>query len=147
MREGDPMRRFDILALCTAALVSLRYGPISFGVTDIYLPHASRFQWALWITGWAIATYGPILAAALCWRWSRRSRRPIVPHLLFLPCAFLLFDQGGQLMLSVTELRDFDDTVGAPIMGGMLLLMIAIVLYFSALFFSAVASAREKPAR
>jgi hypothetical protein len=127
------MNRFDIVALCAAFLVSVRYVPMMLGVADIYLPHASTLQWASWIAGEIVFTYGPIALAVLCWRWSKGARWPAVPHLLVLPGAILLMHLGASLMLSVTIASDFDDTIGTPVIGGTLLFLIAFATYVAAL--------------
>lgn len=138
------MNRFDIVALCATLLVSLRYVPVMLGVSDIYLPHASTFQWASWIAGEIVFTYGPIALAALCWRWSKRARWPALPHLLVLPGAILLVQLGAALMLSVTIASDFDDTIGAPVMGGVFLFLIAFVTYVAALMNLVIKGSRRE---
>jgi len=127
------MNRFDMVALCAAICITLlAMGRIPFSFS-LYLQHASSVQWAIWILGEIVITYGPIAAAALCWRWSGQTRWPALPHLLFLPLAMSLFWGGQSLLLAATDVPDFDDTIGAPVMPGAFLFLIASGLYVGAL--------------
>lgn len=140
------MNRFDIVALCAAIGITLLYGREVAYASELYLAHASTAERALWIAGEFVATYGPIAFAAFCWRWSKRTRRPALPHLLALPVALLLFRGGAGMLLAATDFRDFDDTMGAPVIPGTYLFLIAIVIYVAALMSLVIAASRRQPA-
>lgn len=140
------MNRFDIAALCAAIGITLLYGREVAHASELYLAHASTAERARWIAGELVATYGPIAFAAFCWRWSKRTSRPALPHLLALPGALLLFRAGAEAMLAAADFGDFDDTIGAPVIPGTYLLLLAIVVYVAALVNRVIAASRRQPA-
>lgn len=127
------MNRFDKLALAAVIIVTLLCvrGSGDF-VYDYYMDQIPEGMLPIGVAGWAIATYGPIAVAVLFWRWAKRIPAPWVLHLLFLPCAAVLFRIGDALMLSVIEDPDFDATLGGPEMPAILLLVVAVGGYFAA---------------
>ena len=84
--------------------------------------------------GWTIATYGPIAAAVLFWRYVRQVKAltSLVLHILFLLSAFGLFVTGDRLMLSVIKNPDSDATIGGPDDPAFLSLVVAVVSYLVA---------------
>lgn len=84
-------------------------------------------------TGWALASYGPIILAALFWGIAKRSSMPWLLHVLLLPSFYGLLLAGNALMLSTLDVPDFDDTLGAPIMPALVVMIVTLLVYFSAL--------------
>jgi hypothetical protein len=82
----------------------------------------------------------------LCWRWSKRARLGWLLHLLFFPAAVLLFRVGASLMLRASDHVDFDDTIGTPVMAGMLLFVVAVGTYVAALPSRAIEAGSGEPA-
>jgi hypothetical protein len=87
----------------------------------------------IWIAGYLIATYGPIILAVGFRRIARCISARWVVHVLFFPAAILALNVGERIMLSVIEEPDFDATLGAPIMPALLLVVFAVALYLVAL--------------
>ncbi len=103
---------------------------------------------ALGATGWLLANYGPIATALLIWRWSQRMRRSWILHVLLLPIIFAEMRVGGDMMLHVMDQPDFDAMMGAPIIPGTALVVVALLGYLAALIsrqMSAAGEPREAP--
>ncbi|MFS2110458.1 hypothetical protein ACCC88_12265 [Sphingomonas sp. Sphisp140] len=144
--KGIAMNRFDKVALCAVIGVTLFPGVHALMISNLYLRDASATQAVLWFTGQILLTYGPIAAGVLCWRWSKHTRLGWLLHVLFFPSAVLLFRMGAALMLRASDHMSFDDTIGTPIMAGMLLFVIAVGTYAAALLSRIVAAASREPA-
>jgi hypothetical protein len=133
-----PMNRFDKFALIASILMTLLGASGVIATTELYF----RFQHPSWTMkvvagiGWVIWTYGPILVTALFWRWSKRVRFAWTLHLLLLPCIWAVMVAGSRLMLFAMNLRDFDDTLGGPIMMGLFLTLVGIAGYIVVVLFS-----------
>lgn len=88
------------------------------------------------VAGWALATYGPILVAALFWNLAKRFPVLWILHVLLPLCLYRLLFAGNALMLSALEVGDFDATMGGPIMPAFFVIIVTLVVYFSALIVS-----------
>jgi hypothetical protein len=128
------MNRFEKLALAAAILVSLRYvrGPGDH-TYEYYRAQIPEGMLQVGLAGWALSTFGPIAVALLFWRWAKWIHAPWLLHLSLLPCMLALTWIGHSLMLSVIDDSDFDATLGAPVIAGFLLSLIAIGGYFGGL--------------
>ena len=128
------MNRFEKIALLVVILVTLLSNFGTGGhVNTYYRGQMDDDGLMMWIAGWIVATYGPIATAACFWRWSRRFGAGWILHLLFLPCAIILFNVGEGVMLSVIQDPDFDATIGGPILPATFLLSVAVGMYLAAL--------------
>lgn len=128
------MRRSDTLALAGTILMSCQgvlfvTGPIF----RLYAPEITAREIPVAIGGWAIASFGPILVAALFWRWADRKPKGWLLHLLLLPCLYALLLAGWRIMGSTVVDSDFDSTLGAPIMPSLLFSVVVMAVYYSAL--------------
>lgn len=88
--------------------------------------------------GWLVATFGPMILAILFWRRAKGLRNGWTLHLLMLPLAFATLKIGASLMLSVIGSPDFDDTLGGPIIQAMVLFLLAVIGYYSAVLHAAL---------
>lgn len=140
------MNGFDKVALCAVIGITLFPGFHALMISNLYLRDASAAQAVLWFAGQILLTYGPVAAGVLCWRWSKRARFGWLAHVLFFPSAVLLFRLGASLMLRASDHVSFDDTIGTPIMAGMLLFVIAVGTYVAALLSRLIAAASREPA-
>jgi len=129
------MRRSDTLALAGAILMSFQgvlfaTGPV---FRSFYAPDITAWKLPVWVAGWALITYGPILTAALFWRWADRFSHSWLLHILMIPCLYALLLAGGRSMGSTVRDSDFDSTLGAPVVPAFLSALVVIAIYFSAL--------------
>ena len=60
-----------------------------------------------------------------------------------LPSVLATLKLGSSLMLSVTGSPDFDDTIGGPVIQAYALLLLAVIGYYSAVFY---ATFKRRPA-
>lgn len=128
------MRRSDTLALAGAILMSCQGVLFATGpIFRLYAPEITAQEFPVAIGGWVLASYGPILVAALFWRWADRFSKGWLLHLLLIPCLYALLLAGWRMMGSAVADSDFDNTLGAPIMPSMLLSVVVMAIYFSAL--------------
>jgi hypothetical protein len=128
------MNRSDGLAL--AGVIVASFAGINFARTFADHPYFSgKPFWELSIVaaGWMLATYGPIITAALFWRLAKRSALPWLFHVLLLPMFYGLLLAGNAVMLSMLDVPDFDDTLGAPMMPAFFCTIATAIVYFSAL--------------
>jgi Mg/Co/Ni transporter MgtE len=128
------LNRFDVFALAAAVVTSWLCLRAALDASEAYRmarPLTAEMQ-TLGLLGWAIATFGPMGLAVGFWRLSKRFRARWVIHLLFLPCAIALLLAGAELMLFVIGHRDFDDTLGGPVLQAALMLVLAVAAYFAA---------------
>jgi hypothetical protein len=123
------MNRFDKVALAAAVIVTVLFAGMIRNAFDAYVVtfHMPSAMIPVAILGWVVFTYGPITAAALFARWSKRVRRPWVLNLLAFPCIYVLAMIGTDMMLYAATARDFDDTLGAPVFAGGILFVIAVI--------------------
>jgi hypothetical protein len=117
-------------ALITGQGVLFARGPV---FREIYGPEITGWELPVAIAGWVLASYGPILAGALLWRWADRFSKGWLLHLLLVPCLYALLLAGARIMLSTVNDPDFDNTLGAPIMPAFFCAFVVLVVYFSAL--------------
>lgn len=129
------MNRLDGIATVTALAATLMgivgFRNFAFGYyADQMLPGSLPVGMA----GWAIATYGPLIAAVAWWRYAKRLSRNVALslHAIFLPCVLGIFWAGDAIMLAILSDPDFDATLGAPEMPALLSLAVAIVSYYAA---------------
>lgn len=128
------MNRFEKLALASVIVVSLLCvrGPGDLAY-DHYRAQVPEGMLPVGLAGWAIFTYGPIALAVAFWRLAKSIRSSWALHLLLLPSMIALARTGSELMLLVIDDPDFDATMDAPLMAGVLLFLIAVGGYFGAL--------------
>lgn len=129
------MRRSDTLALAGAILMSFQGVLFATGSVfrTFYAPDITAWELPAWVAGWALITYGPILTAALFWRWGDRFSRGWLLHILIIPILYAVLLAGSRIMGSTVRDSDFDSTLGAPIMPAFLCALVVIAIYFSAL--------------
>jgi len=128
------MRLSDKLALGGAIFMSVESVGFAIGpVFRLYAPEITGWELPLAIAGWVLASYSPILVAALFWRWADRFAKGWLLHLLLIPCVFVPVLAGERMMQATVSDVDFDDTLGAPIMPALLCLVAVVAIYFSAL--------------
>jgi hypothetical protein len=99
----------------------------------LYAPDITAWELPVAIAGWALITYGPILTAALFWKWGDQFSNGWLLHILLIPCLYALLLAGERIMGSTVRDSDFDGTLGAPVMPAMLCALVVIAIYFSAL--------------
>ena len=130
------MNRLDKVLLATGVAVTLLgvIGAQSFGY-QYYLEQVSGDKLPIGLLGWMVATYGPLLAAALFWRLSKHVAAPLalLMLVLFVPCAILLVRLGDTLMLDAIQDPDFDAIIGGPDFPADISLTVAVVGYVVAL--------------
>ncbi|MES2987302.1 MAG: hypothetical protein V4808_05305 [Pseudomonadota bacterium] len=91
------------------------------------------------VIGWLLATFGPIAASVIFWRWSKQLRFAWILHLLLLPLSYAMVAAGAWLMLFATEDRTgFDNTLGGPVIQAMMLFCLTAIGYYSALLYAFV---------
>jgi hypothetical protein len=125
------MNRFEICALVAVAAVLFLCAGQIIGVTRLYIALGKMrgFGGVALVAGWGIFTFGPMLLAAAFHRLAKRVSKPWLLHLLLLPCIYGLGWLGSSTMLWATGEYDFDSTIGAPVMAGFFLMIIAVVGY------------------
>jgi hypothetical protein len=123
------MTRFDKVALAAAVIVTALFAGMIGNAFHAYVVifHMPSAMIPVAILGWVVFTYGPIAAAALFSRWSKRVRRPWALNLLAFPCIYFLAMIGTEMMLYAANAPDFDDTLGAPVFAGGILFVIAVI--------------------
>ncbi|MET0308954.1 MAG: hypothetical protein ABW023_09640 [Sphingomonas sp.] len=128
------MNRFEKIAVVAAVLATWLYADATESVWDLYVvrPHLPWLLTAFALAGWILSNYVPIAVALLYWRRAKQARRPWVFHLLLLPSIILATWAGDSMMLQVTGEPDFDATIGAPVIIGMYLLIVAVLGYAAA---------------
>lgn len=140
------MNRLEKLALATTIAVTILnvwgFGSVAYAY---YLDQIRGGDLPIWAAGTMLATYGPIAAAVLFWRWAKKSMALWTSFVLFLLCAIGLFRGGETLMLAVIEDPDFDAMFGAPIMPATLLLMVAVTGFFAAVIARRRLLAKDRP--
>ncbi|WP_145751438.1 hypothetical protein [Nitrospirillum amazonense] len=128
------MDRSDGIALLGVALVSLAGADFAISYANFpYFSGISLGRLSGVAAGWALATYGPIVAAVLFWKRAKQSTLPWLFHALLLPVFYCLLLVGSKIMLSMLNVSDFDDSLGAPIMPALFCVMAVTIIYFSAL--------------
>src|SRR5687767_7713539 len=65
-------------------------------------------MYAIGITGWAIATLGPLALSIYCWSLVKRVHAKWAPHLFFIPCAIALSNGGAMLLFHAGGRPDGD---------------------------------------
>lgn len=78
-----------------------------------------------------------MIIAILFWRWAKTLKKGWVFHLMMLPIALAMFKLGAFIMLSVIEIPDFDDIIGGPVIQAGVLLLLAVIGYYSAFLYTA----------
>lgn len=105
------MDRCIKLALVGVITVSLAgFSFINSFAYRLYFEQLPADKLSIAVTGWALATYGPVIVAALLWKLAKRSSAPWLFHILLLPSFYALFVAGSAFMLSTLNVPDFDDT-------------------------------------
>jgi len=123
---------FEVVAFASAGVITALTVPTMIDASPIYESQMTDGGKPLWITGWVVASYGPLCIAAAFWRLSKRVRYPWLLHLLFVPGALLTLRAGESLMPSVIQDPDFDSTIGAPVMAAIFCSFAAVIIYFGA---------------
>jgi hypothetical protein len=128
------MDRCIKLALVGVITVSLAgFSFINSFAYRLYFGQVPTTKLSVAVTGWALASYGPVIVAALIWKLAKRSSVPWLFHILLLPSFYALLVAGNALMLSTLNVPDFDDTLGAPIMLALFIIIGTMAIYLLAL--------------
>src|SRR4051812_18135852 len=135
------LNRLDVVAIAAAVVTTWLCLRPALDAAEMYLMYrpVPAAKQVLGLVGWFVATFGPLGLAVGFWRLAGRLRTRWPLHLLFLPCAFALLMTGDSIMLFAIGFRDFDDTLGGPVLQAGLLFAVAIVAYFSAVLWTALA--------
>lgn len=134
------LNRMDVFGLLAVGVSTFLFAGGAINAASLYasvLP-MSAGDIALGLLGWLVATFGPMMLAVAFWRWAAAIRKAWTLHLLMLPLALALMKLGTSLMLAVTGTPDFDDTIGGPVNQAMLLLLLAVIGYYSAVIHTAL---------
>ena len=142
------MSRFEKIALATAIVATL-LGAIGLRspAFQYYVDQMLSGSVAIFVLGWAVATYGPLALAVAFRRLAKRFLAPIsvALHLLFLPCAIAIYLCGDAMMVASISDPDFDAMIGDPDLPAFLSLAVAIICYFVAALLER-RPAKSKPA-
>lgn len=98
MRKRSVFLVWALAVVCITALLL----PGEIKTAQIYRGQVTAEMFALGVTGWAIALYGPITLAALFWS-SRRARASVIANLLFIPGAIALLAAGDRLLFFAND--------------------------------------------
>jgi hypothetical protein len=134
MRSRFILNRMDVFGLFAVGVTTVFFFGAALDAASFYAsvrPMSAR-DLVLGGSGWLIATFGPMILAAVFWRWAKILRNPWTLHLLMLPLALAMLKLGHSLMLSVTGTPDFDDTIGGPVLQAIALLLLALIGYYFA---------------
>ena len=140
------MNQFDKMALATTTATTLFFAPSTFQMAQFYTGSGlvTDATLAIGITGWIIATFGPITIAAWFWRRSKQAQAPWILHHTLLPLAAITFHAGGSILLFALGQPDFDAMLGAPINPAILIFVIAIGSYALALISTKIRASRAQ---
>ncbi|HEX8579260.1 MAG TPA: hypothetical protein VF655_06655 [Allosphingosinicella sp.] len=134
------LNRMDVFGLLAVGVTTFFFLGAALDAASLYAsvrPMSAR-DLVLGCSGWLVATFGPITLAVLFWRWSKGIRRAWTLHLLMLPSALAMLKLGGLLMLSATGAQDFEGTLGGPVFQAGVLLLLAVIGYYSAVVCAAL---------
>lgn len=128
------LNRMEVFGLVAVGVTTFLFSGAAINAGSLYasVRHMSVGDVALGFSGWLIATFGPMTLTVAFWRWAKALRKAWMLHLLMLPIAVASVKLGTSLMLSVTGTPDFDDTIGGPVIQAMVLLLLAVIGYYSA---------------
>ncbi len=132
--------RMDLFALLAIAVTTFFFWRAALDAAGLYVSWKpmSATEIVLGCLGWVIATFAPITLAVVFWRWSKRLQKAWLLHLMVMPLAFAIFTIGSDLILFAAGSRDFDDTLGGPILQAVALLLLAVIGYYSAVVYTAL---------
>ena len=132
------LNRMDIFALVAVGITTFLFLGSALHAANLYasVKPMSAVDMIIGLSGWIIATFGPVGLAVAFWRLAKATRRAWLIHLLMLPLALALLWIGSILMLFVTGTPDFDDTIGGPIIQGLALFLLSVNGYYSAVLYA-----------
>lgn len=128
--------RLEFFALVAVIVTTTLFLSAALNAADLYTRTMSVWEKAGGCFGWLFATFGPISVAIAFWRWSKRLNNAWILHLLMLPLAYALVRSGGSLMLFMIGARDFDDTIGGPVIQAIVLFGLAVIGYYWAVLYT-----------
>lgn len=123
------------------ALIALLTGRMAIiSGMDVIEGRAPQAQ-ALASAGLAIATLGPLALSATIWLGQRRFKAGWLLHILFIPCAIILFNAGSSMLLGAANVPDDNSAEGYALGTGILLLALTILIHVGALVARGIAAA------
>jgi hypothetical protein len=125
-------------------LGSLAYGAAVLAIAllcarDVIGPGAYLYQRLtspnveLALAGWLIATSGPLLSSISLWRWRRRLQPLWMWHLLFIPCAIVMFRAGESILFRAAGVPDGDSIEGYTLLAASGFLILTLLVHAGAL--------------
>jgi Na+(H+)/acetate symporter ActP len=135
------------IKLALAGMISVSL--LGYGFTNSVAYHLYFAQMPIWkfliaLAGWSVATYGPIVVATVFWKTAKRTSASWLFHTFLLPSLYALLISGNALMLSTLDVPDFDDTLGAPIMPALFIIIATMIVYLSALVLNRATTLRTR---
>jgi hypothetical protein len=127
------MRLCDRVALVAVLIISI-VGAF-FTITQpsrLYFGDMPTGKWLIAVAGWVTATYGPVVLGLSLWRLAKLCPVPWAIHVLLMPGLYALLVGGNRLILSTLYVKDYDATLGAPVMPAFASLLATIIIYYSA---------------
>lgn len=88
---------------------------------------------ALGVSGWLLATLGPLAMSMLVWRSSRRVNARWLPHLLFFPFAVATYDAGASILYFAAVVPDGDSVDGYTLVPAVCFLVLTLMVHATAL--------------
>jgi hypothetical protein len=149
MRRRLRINGFDLFALAAVIVSTFFCIGSALDAADLYMSVQPIKPWKQIVgcLGWLVATFGPITLAVYFWRKTKQLRAAWALHMLFLPCAFAALMAGDRLMLFAAGVRDFDATIGGPVIQAALLSIVTPVGYFVAVLSRALVRAFSRAQR
>jgi hypothetical protein len=140
------LNRMDMFGLLAVGVTTIIFFEAALHAANLYarVRPMSAGDIVLGLSGWLIATLGPVIVTSVFWRSAKMVGKAWLIHVLVLPLSLAMLKLGGFLMLSVTGSPDFDDTIGGPVVQAIALLLLALTGYYSAVLYTALKRRRAK---
>ena len=103
------------------------------GIIAYYHDTLLPMSFALWLSGFVVATLTPVLCAILFWCLAKRTRFGRIFHLLLVPILYLIVRGCLELMLFTAREPTADSLTGWAIDPAILLSLLCPVVYYVAL--------------
>jgi len=146
MTRSDPLA--DIPAFCDTAPMN-RLGAILYGLAAgaiVLLLARESIEPAMWlfqeyagdtvalaVTGWLIATFGPIAWSMCVWLAARRSKARWLWHVAFIPTAILISREGSLLFFYGAKASGDNSPEGFALFMAAALLLLTLLVHTAAL--------------